>query len=44
MNAALSEPLVVALEPELGSTSTVQALALTPKAAIKAVFSRNFIG
>jgi hypothetical protein len=43
MNAELLESPVVALEPELGSVTTVQALAVSPRAVIKAAFSKSFI-
>jgi hypothetical protein len=39
----LEPPLLAALEPELGSVTTVQAPAHKPSAAIKAAFSRSFI-
>ncbi|MFZ1325437.1 MAG: hypothetical protein WAT67_05330 [Candidatus Contendobacter sp.] len=44
MKTALLEPPVVALEPELGSMETVHALALRPRAAVKAIDGKSFIG
>jgi hypothetical protein len=43
MNPELLLPPVVALEPELGSSITVQALLPRPNKTIKATFSKDFI-